>query len=135
MGLSKEQLAEIAEIKSRIRVSKVVVTRSVKTPRGDFFVGFSAAWDSLQEDAGGGGADLIDAMDSGEQQAAIDHRGMTLRQAKLASLILAKEVDIQAWTNAFCGGSVSVQDHAKALEGIKNNFNLKIAEVFSKAGE
>ena len=37
---------KLTSIKNRIRVTKVTATRSVKSPRGDHFVGFSAQYDT-----------------------------------------------------------------------------------------
>ena len=42
--------AMIDRIKANLRVTKVVATRSVKTARGDFFAGISAAWNTVQDD-------------------------------------------------------------------------------------
>lgn len=130
-----EQMAEITFIKNKLRISKVVVTRSVKTKNGDFFVGFSSAWDTIQEDAGGG-ADLIDALEPGEQQKAVAARGMTTRQAKIAGLVLGMQVDIQAVTHALCGGAISEGEHTNAVKAIKRNYMNKLAEAAAaKNGE
>ncbi len=83
MKFTEEQKARIHKIRDGIRITKVVATRAVKTKNGDFFVGWSAAWDTIQEDAGGMGADLIDALDDGEALDA-SKRGMTLADARIA---------------------------------------------------
>lgn len=133
--LSPEQMAEITVVKSKLRISKVVVTRSIKTKNGDFFVGFSSAWDTIQEDAGGG-TDLIDALEPGEQQKAVVDRGMTLKQAKIAGLVLGMQVDIQAVTHALCGGAISEGEHANAVKAIKRNYTTKLTEATAtKTGE
>ena len=134
MQLTPEQMAEITFIKKGLRISKVVATRAVKTKHGDFFVGMSAAWDTTQEDAGSLGTDLIDAL-AGEQQQAIVQRGMTLPRAKVASLILGMQVDIQAVTHALCGGAISEGEHNNALRAIKRNYLMKLAEAVGKNGE
>jgi len=130
--LTKEQMAEITTIKQGLRVSKVVATRAVKTKQGDFFVGLSAAWDSTQEDAGGQGADIIDAMSEGEQQQAIVQRGMTMRQAKIAGLILGMQVDLQALTHAVCGGSISDTEYTNAVKAVRHNYTRKLSEATTK---
>lgn len=133
--LSPEQMAEITFVKNKLRLSKVVVTRSVKTKNGDFFVGFSSAWETIQEDAGGG-ADLIDALEPGEQQKAIEARGMTLKQGKIAGLVLGMQVDIQAVTHALCGGAISEEEFNNAVRAIRRNYTNKLAEVTAaKNGE
>lgn len=126
--LTDVQRAEITLIKNGLRVSKVVATRAVKTKNGDFFVGLSAAWDSIQEDAGGA-VDLLGGMDDVEQHAAIIQQGMTLRQAKIAGLILGMQVDLQAVTHAACGGALSEADLSGVSAAIKRNYSLKMAEV------
>ena len=133
--LTQEQMAEITYVKDHMRVTKVVATRAIKTGRGDFFVGKSAAWDSIQEDAGGMGADLIDAMGAGEQhQAAVEH-GMSLKQARIAGLILGMQVDIQAATHALCGGAISEGDFNNAVKAIRRNYMNKLGEATAKSGE
>jgi hypothetical protein len=127
--LTDEQRAEITLIKSGLRVSKVVATRAVKTKLGDFFVGMSAAWDTTQEDAGGMGVDLIDAMDDGEQHAAIKRQGMTLKQARVAGLILGMNVDLQAGMHAVGGGAISDADFQRAARAIKRKYGSLVAEA------
>lgn len=129
MKWTPEQQAEIRYVRESLRVSKVVATRALKTKHGDFFVGMSAAWDTTQEDAGGMGADLIDAMGEGEQQQAIVQRGMTLKQARIASLILGMQVDIQAVTHALCGGAIHEGEFNNAVKAIQRNYFQKTAET------
>ena len=129
MQITPEQQAEILYVRDRMMVSKVVATRALKTKNGDFFVGLSAAWDSTQEDAGGMGADLIDAMGEGEQDLAIIQRGMTLKQAKVAGLLLGMQVDIQAVTHALCGGAINEDEFNNAVRAIKRNYMTKTAEA------
>lgn len=131
MKITPEQQAEILYIRDHMRVSKVVATRAIKTKNGDFFVGLSAAWDTTQEDAGGMGADLIDAMSTGEQEQAISQRGMTLKQAKVAGLLLGMQVDIQAVNHALCGGAISESECDTAVRAIKRNYMLKTAETLA----
>jgi hypothetical protein len=134
MKITPEQQAEIRYIRDRLVVSKVVATRAVKTKNGDFFVGLSAAWDSTQEDAGGMGSDLIDALGDDEQELAVSQRGMTLKQAKIAGLLLGMQVDIQAVTHALCGGAISEEVFNTAIRAIKRNYMLKTVEAVHKNG-
>lgn len=127
--MTDEQMAKIRFIKKGLRISKVVATRSVKTKHGDFFVGWASAWDSTQEDAGGCGTDLIDAMGEGEQHQAIVQRGMTVKGAEIASLLVGMQVDIQAVTNALCGGAISEGEFTNAVKGIKRNYMKKLDEA------
>lgn len=132
--LSPEQIAEIKRIKDSLRVSKVVATRALKTKRGDFFVGLSAAWDSVQEDAGSFGPDLIDALEEGEQSEAIAQRGQTLKYARISSYILGMQVDIQAHAHALAGGAMSPEEYRLAEKAIKVNYGKLIAEVMLGRG-
>ena len=133
MGLTKEQMAEIRFVKQGLRVSKIVATRSVKSSRGDFFVGNSSAWESVQDDAGGMGADLIDAMDEGEQEKALCQRGMSLKRAKIAGLLLGMQVDIQAHTHALCGGALSESEFLSIVRGIKRNYAQALSDATKAA--
>ena len=134
MQLTPEQMAEITLVKKGMRISKVVATRAIKTKHGDFFVGLSSAWDTTQEDAGGQGADLIDALAEGEAQQAVVQRGMTLNRAKVAGLILGMQVDIQAVTHALCGGAIAEGEFNNAVRAIKRNYLTKLAEGVGKNG-
>jgi len=118
-GKTKEQKAlheALRTIKKRLRVTKVVCTRSVKGRGGDHYVGFSAGWDSVQDD-GGGGVDLASAQDA-EGQAAHDS-GMTLREARLA---------------AYAGAAVSEEAYLQAVRAIKANYSQLMTELFAKRG-
>ena len=129
--LTSDQKDLIKTVKDGLRVTKVVATRAIKTRSGgDFFVGMSAVWDSVQEDAGGAGADLIDAMGDGEALVAAQHRGMGRKQAKIAATILGMEVDIQACNHALGGGAINAAEHRAALVAIRRNYkNLLVAAV------
>lgn len=133
--LTPEEKAEIKAVRDGLRVTKVVSTRAVKTRNGDYFVGMSAAWDSIQEDAGGMGADLIDALSSGEMQIATSQNGMDRRRAKIAAFILGMEVDLQATAHALAGGAISEGDYNRATQAIKRNYTKLLAEtVAAKVG-
>jgi len=79
-------------IKDRLRITKVVCTRSVKGKNGDVYVGFSASWDTIQDDAGGA-ADLISAQD-GDVARGNHTSGMTLKESKAAALLVAMNAEI-----------------------------------------
>ena len=133
--LTEEQLAIIRTVRDGLRVSKVVATRAVKTLKGDFFIGLSAASDSTQEDAGGQGATLIDALGEGEQESAIIQRGMSIKKARIASLILGMSVDIQAHDHALGGGALSEREHARAIRAIKHNYGSLLAKLVVVSGQ
>ena len=130
-SFSAEDKAFIRGIRDKMRVTKVVCTRALKTKNGDFFVGYSAAWDTIQEDAGGMGADLIDAHDDGEVQAAALQNGMTLKEAKIAGYILAMQTDLQAQDHALAGSGISSADHDRAQQATKRNYTKLMADALA----
>ena len=124
-----EQRDFIERVKGRMRVSKVVCTRALKTKNGDFFVGFSSAWDTIQEDAGGMGTDLIDAMGPGDQQTAMAQRGMTTREAKVAACILGMQVELQAMSHALAGSGITEAEYRAASAAVKRNYGRLLHEA------
>ena len=117
----------LANIKSRIRVTKVTATRSVKSPRGDHFIGFSAQYDSVQDDAGGMGEDLAGATASGETD--ISAGAMTLKEARIAAALVQMQADISAIEHACAGGDLSRSQRDSEIQRIKGGFSRLIAEM------
>ncbi len=134
MIFSDEQISRIHRIRDNMRITKVVATRAVKTKNGDFFVGWSAAWDTIQEDAGGLGADLIGAQDEAEE-ALSTQRGMTLADAKIADLILGMQVDLQALNHALAGSGISEEDHKRASAAVKRNYGQLLANALANGSD
>ena len=121
----KEMKDLIREVKRNLRITKVVVTRSVKTKQGDFFIGYAAGWDTVQDDAGGPGAD----MDLTTEAAEVAGNGMTLAAAKVARCVVALEVDTAAYENAFVNGALTRSDVESAKAAIKNNYAKLIQDA------
>ena len=117
-----ELRASITRIRDNLRVTKVVATRCVKGPKGDSFAGFSAQWDTIQEDGGQG---MVEAGD-GETPS----NSMTLRDAKVAGYLVAMQADISAHEHAMASGAISVSYCKDAVRGIKNNYGKLIKDVF-----
>ena len=117
-----EAKALLARIHKGIHVTKVVATRSVKGRYGDTFVGFSAAWNSVQED---GGQDLVKAGDDTDDATTLT--GMALKEAMVASCMLSREVDIAAYRSAAAGGNISLEQARNAIANVKQNY-AKILE-------
>jgi len=118
----------ICSVKNKLRITKTVATRSVKGRAGDHYVGFSAAWDTVQDDAGGG-ASLISAQD-GDEGTAFSSVGMTLKESKLAAYILGMQADIVAHQNAAAGGNITPDECNNAVIVIKGNYSRLMAELF-----
>jgi hypothetical protein len=133
MALSEQDKVLIKSVRDRLRVTKVVCTRALKTKNGDFFVGFSAAWDTTQEDAGGMGTDLIDGLEKGEAQVAAETRGMTLKEAKIAGYLLAMQTDLQAQDHALAGGGISKGDYDTAQKAVRRNYMKLMADALASS--
>lgn len=118
--------AQLKAIRDKIRVTKVVATRSVKGRTGDSFAGFSAGWQSVQDDFGGPGAD---AMATDEDDLAQASNGMTLKEAKAAYYIVAMTADIAALESAACNGSVSDAYFQETSKKIRANYSRLIQKV------
>lgn len=118
----------LTEIKGRLRVTKVVATRALKNKHGDFFVGMSA---TIQEDAGGHGTDLISAM-SDSESATVAGQGMSLTEARIAALMLGREVDLEVHRHALAGGVLSKDTFDRYCQNIRNNYGLLLQEITPK---
>jgi hypothetical protein len=123
----------ITNVKSNLRITKVVATRSVKTSKGDFFAGFAAAWNSVQDDGGGPGADLDLVMTMIEQS----NSGMTLKEASVAHNIVAMQADIAAFRAARANGALSDAEFKDGVSAVKNNYGriIRDALVSSENGD
>jgi len=123
--LTDEAKAAICAVKNRLRITKAVATRSIKGRNGDHYVGFSAAFDTVQDDAGG---DMISVQD-GDQAEALNG-GMTLKESKLAGYILGMQADISAHQHALAGSSITEDQCNQAVAAIKGNYSRLMASMF-----
>lgn len=122
MPMSEAEMKDfVKKVRLKIRVTKVVCTRSVKGRNGDAFAGFSAAWNSTQED---GGQDLVEAGDPGDQVRSMGN--MTLQEAVIASHIMAREADIAAYQHALAGGTISKEFASDAIRSAKASYSSLI---------
>ena len=111
----------IKRVRDKMSITKVVCTRSIKGRFGDSYVGFSASWDTVQDDAGGGG-DLV-----GDDGASF---GMTLKEAKLAGYIVAMQADIAAHEHAVAGGNMTSEQADQHIRVIKHNYSILMADLY-----
>lgn len=109
-------------------MTKVVVTRALKGHDGDHYVGFSAYWDSIQDDSGGG-ADLAESLTEEEKGIAY-HGGMTLEEASLATCALGLQADLAAIDVAVCGGSISSKEGALRAKATQDRYGRLFVEKF-----
>lgn len=117
--MDKDELkARIATVKRNLSYTKVVATRSLKTPKkGDFFAGFAAAWNSVQDDASGPGADL----DLVGTEGVIAANGMTLLDAVIAHELTAMRADIAVYAHARAANAITDKEFAEAIRVLKAN--------------
>lgn len=121
---SPEEIKEkLRKIRKGIRITKITCTRSVKGRNGDSFVGFSAAWQSVQDDHGGPGADV--QADEEDDRVYAD-QGLTLKDAKLARHMLAMEADLAALESALANGSITPNYFQDAVRGVKHNYDMLV---------
>jgi len=117
--MSNEEIRELVKkVKAGLRITKVVCTRSVKGRAGDSFVGFSAAYNTVQED---GGQDLLNVSEDDDPTRSAG--AMSLAEAIVATCLLAREADIAAHRNAMAGGNISVEYCNDAISAIKANYS------------
>lgn len=123
--------ALVRRVRRGLRVTKVVATRSVKTPRGDFFAGFAAAWDSVQDDAGGPGVDLDLVVDSEETAA----QGMDLREAVVAHGLVAMQADLAAYRAALANGAITLVEYQETETAVTRNYTRAMQVALKVPGE
>lgn len=125
--LDRERLAAVVgRVKRHLRITKVVATRSVKTAKGDFFSGFSAAWDSVQDDHGS----LPDAdMNFSDDETAMS--GMTVEEGRVAHVLLSMEASIAAWRAAHAEGVLSEKEFNDRKNAIKRSHAALLSSVLS----
>ena len=122
MSSNEKMRATIRSVRDKLKITKVICTRSVKGRGGDHFVGFSATWDSVQDDGGKGMADLLSDAEQAES-------GMTLKEAKIAAHLLGMQADITAFENATAGSIVSQEESDAAIRALKNNYGLLMEKL------
>ncbi len=128
----QRKLAIVRAVKARLRVNKVVCTRSVKGKGGDVFVGYSAsAWDTTQEEAGMG-TGFTETLDVDDEQINAAQQGMNVFEARVAGLLLGVEVDTLAYDRAAAGSVVEAHVHRKAKKTIVDNYNMLLNNLITE---
>lgn len=109
-----------------ITITKIVATRNLRTPHGDYFLAYSGAYDSHQCDYGGPGADAVpDAAEDRE----VAGSGYGLPDAKIVKMILAREVDMGVLDSAHLGGAISTQEYENQRKAITHRYNKEIGRL------
>lgn len=119
---STEIKALVKRVRDRMVVTKVVCTRSFKGKHGDTFVGFSAGWNTVQDDGGQG---LVHTADEAGEIAS----GMSLRDAKVAAHILGMQTDQTVMDHALASSMMTTAEHERATKAIKHNYGTLMAKL------
>lgn len=125
-----EKLALIARVESKLRLTKIVCTRSVNGANGATFVGFSAAYLSTQEDIGMG-TDLSTVMDDAE----VNLQGlqaMTLEEARVSELLLGRHVAQAAFGQAYATGGISESRYVDEIKGLQSKYSQALSGALEK---
>ena len=116
--MTKEQIEQLKEritmIKKGTKVSQIMVSRIVKSPRsgGDVFISMTANYGSPD--------------DTEESEM------LSLEDAKLASHLLGKEVNVIAHEQAAAGGLITLKKMESCNTHIQNNFKHLITKLGDK---
>jgi hypothetical protein len=113
---------QLQSIRNRIRVTKLVATRSIKSRAGDVFIGYSAHFQSHQDD----GADQVPEADEINE---FSEQGLPLEEAKIARLLLSMEADIGALEASLANGSISEEFFKDSLKALRSGYNKRLAKV------
>lgn len=103
----------IDDLMSNFKVTKIVVTRSIKSPHGDIFVGWSGAYESVQEDQGGA-TDLIT-----EEEV---EPGFSLKETRALTRRISLDVHAQALRSAEVSGLITEQVRDQQIEQAKRRY-------------
>ena len=105
------------QILDGMKITKIVATRSIKTPVGDTYTGFTASWDTIQDD---------DPMGDPPSQP------LTMAEARIAQLLLAKETDIAAYRSAISNGSVAPIEGTTIIRTIERRYTELIQLIYKE---
>jgi hypothetical protein len=133
--VNKEFKEVLVKVKRHLRITKITCTRSIKGRGGDSYVGFSAAWDSIQDDTGGA-TDAQNPTLSDAEQASASSQGLSLKESRLAALVVGMQADLAAHDNAMAGGNLPQDQRDQAVRAIKHNYSQLMLDVWgTKNGE
>lgn len=114
----KQAIAQVAE---RLRITKIVATRTVKGPHGETFAGFSGAMESLDDPSG--------MMLSESESSAVVGGGLTLQDAKLAHLVLSMTADTQALDAAWAAGNITAEYRGEQVRATRQRYALLLRNL------
>lgn len=109
----------VAAVRSRLRITKVIATRCIRTGKGDFFCGMSSAWASTQDSTD---LDVLSDSDVAES-------GMSLEDSKIAHILLTMEVSIGAHRAAVSEGAITNEEFENRTKQVKRNTLVAIQKI------
>lgn len=107
--------SRIHEIRQRIRVTKIVATRSVRGRTGDSFVGMCSTFDSVEPSSG---LDMVP-----EELVQDPHGGLSTLDARVAAILLGLEVDVAALKMSFGSGDLRGDLLDQRIQEVTANYN------------
>lgn len=123
----KEIQDRLINIARRLRVTKIVSTRLIRGTNGEYFTGFAAGLESIQENASYG-VDLIHTMSDHEVQDVVE-RGISVQDGKLAALYLSWKVDEACHEAAMAGGGITAHDLELKKSQLRSGFGRAVREI------
>ena len=114
----------IKKLRSQLSVTKITATRSLKGPQGEIFLGYSANFETCQLDATRG---LLM-----ETEHEVPAQAKSLSEAKLASHLLAYDVDVGVLQHALASGTLSEDYVEEMLDHNRRRYTRLIAKELSK---
>lgn len=112
--------AVVHAIGRRLRITKVVASRSVKGRAGDHFAAFASRYNSVQDEPASHVKDpLADDADEASQ-------GMTLEDARIAHYLISMQADIAAHEAAWAGGGITEAECLDQVRVIRANYGKLI---------
>ena len=88
-------------------------------------MGFAAAFQSVQDDHSGPGADVLP---SPEDDRVFADQGIVMADAKLAQYMLSLECDTAALDAALANSTISMDYFEDSMRSIRNNYNQLIIQ-------
>lgn len=122
--LAREEYAikvkkRVDAIRGSLRVTKIVATRCIRTPKGDFFCGMSSAWSSTQDSTD------LDVLSDADVAAS----GMSVEDSQIAHILLTLEVGIGAHRAAVSEGAITNDEYEARVKQLRRNTRVALQKI------
>jgi len=105
----------VQKVKSRMRVSSITCSRTVRGRFGDEYLAMSVNMDSSQDENPAGQASSVE--------------GMPLREAIVAAMLVAMQTDISAYRHAIASGLITKEHGDEQIKMIRYNHAVMLEEA------